>query len=1182
MHELDVDNQTQANSCNATSPSCVEEGMVLQLANGTIQACNSAAEKLLGLTTGQILGWTSANSPWRTIHEDGTDFPSDIYPAMIAQQTGEPQFDVIMGFYHPDGDLIWLTIDAQPLFQTSGSTPYGVISKFKKISLEQEEKSKQVFKLPFADASHLELVQQNTQSGIWDWDFVTNIANVSPQYCTILGLEPETRQVSYEQWLEQVHPDDRVWVREKLIRAVEQGNDYAVQYRILHPEGVRWVDSCGQVYYDKANQPVRMLGNVQNITSRKEAEIALQQSEDRLRMALESAQMGVWDYNPIIGKLSWDNQCKRMWGLAPDAEVDYEVFLASLHPDDRECVDEAVKIALDYQSGGNYNIEYRIFDAEKGAEKWIAARGKAYFCLNGELLRFTGTVLDITNVKLRETERQRAQILLKDQQERLEAALFAAETGTFRWDIRTNALDWDHNLDRLFGLPAGKTARSLDAFIQMVHPDDRQGVIDRCQQCANKGANFDIDFRVVYPDGSIHWLSDKGKTFFDSDGQPAYVTGACVDITERKYTEEALRQSEEFKNRMLESSPDCIKVLDLDGRLLYMNTGGMCVMEIDNFTPYHNSEWICFWEGEAQQQASMALAAANKGKVAIFQGYCPTAKGTPKWWEVIVSPILNQKGQVEKVLSISRDITERKRTVEALRQSEERYRVLFESMEDGFCVINVLFDENYTPIDYRFQEMNPAFEVQTGLKQAEGKTARQLIPNLENHWFEIYGRVALTGEPVRFEHSSEVMGCFFDVYAFRIGQPTEHKVAILFREISERKAIEQQREKLFQQEQAAREAAERANRIKDEFLAILSHELRTPLNPILGWAKLLQSKKLNAAKTAEALGAIERNAKLQSQLIEDLLDVSRILRGKMALNKAPVNITNVINAALETVRLAAEAKNIQLQLSLSEVRPIIGDASRLQQVIWNLLTNAIKFTPSNGRVEVHLTQVESYAQIHVRDTGKGISSEFLPYVFEHFRQEDGAITRKFGGLGLGLAIVRQIVEMHGGTVQAHSLGEGQGATFTVILPLPEQMLTPCSQNNHSAPIVEFATLNGIRALVVDDELDSRDFIAFVLEQEGAEVVRASSAIEALQILDKSQFDILVSDIGMPDVDGYTFMRQIRKRSKEASGQMPAIALTAYASELDQRQAISVGFQKHLSKPLDPEQLIEAVIAIVRL
>ncbi len=384
------------------------------------------------------------------------------------------------------------------------------------------------------------------------------------------------------------------------------------------------------------------------------------------------------------------------------------------------------------------------------------------------------------------------------------------------------------------------------------------------------------------------------------------------------------------------------------------------------------------------------------------------------------------------------------------------------------------------------------------------------------------------------------------------------------------------------------EQAQQANRIKDEFLAVLSHELRSPLNPILGWARILQTSHQDAAKTQYALETIERNAKLQAQLIEDLLDVSRILQGKLSLNTVPVGLTFTIKAALETVRLAAEAKSIQIQTIFeSNVGPVLGDSSRLQQVVWNLLSNSIKFTSQGGRVEVRLESIKDevdthpveYTQITVSDTGRGISGDFLPYVFDYFRQADGTTTRKFGGLGLGLAIVRHLVELHGGTVQAASPGEGQGAVFKVKLPLIAA--SKLNQDNTADRNRSDFNLNGLQTLLVDDDKDSREFIAFVLEQYGAQVTEADSAHDALSNLGQAKFDLLISDIGMPDMDGYTLIRQIRKQSPDQGGEIPAIALTAYAGEIDRQQALAAGFQQHISKPIELEVLIKAILTIVR-
>ena len=378
-------------------------------------------------------------------------------------------------------------------------------------------------------------------------------------------------------------------------------------------------------------------------------------------------------------------------------------------------------------------------------------------------------------------------------------------------------------------------------------------------------------------------------------------------------------------------------------------------------------------------------------------------------------------------------------------------------------------------------------------------------------------------------------------------------------------------------EQAARAEAEAANRMKDEFLLVLSHEIRTPLNGMLGWAQMLKQGRLNSAATIRAMDAIERSAKAQAQLVDDLLDVSRIIRGQLRLELRPVSLTSVIAAAVETVRPTAEAKAIQIGMMVDPAASSVsGDASRLQQVVWNLLINAIKFTPRSGWVEIWLEPVGSYAQIRVKDTGIGIRADFLPYIFDRFRQADGSTTRSHGGLGLGLAIVRHLVELHGGTVQAASPGEGQGATFTVQLPLLTIPRASSSKEQVSAKNNSNVLLDGLRVLVVDDDADACELLTFILEQHGAEVEVAASAAEALEALARVEPHILVSDLGMPKEDGYSLIRKVRALPSEQGGRIPAIALTAYAKEEDRRRALLSGFQTHIPKPVEPEELVVVV------
>ncbi|MEH2323953.1 MAG: ATP-binding protein [Nostoc sp.] len=532
---------------------------------------------------------------------------------------------------------------------------------------------------------------------------------------------------------------------------------------------------------------------------------------------------------------------------------------------------------------------------------------------------------------------------------------------------------------------------------------------------------------------------------------------------------------------------------------------------------------------------------------------------------------------------LQQEILERQRILEILRQSEERYRYLAEAIPQLVWTTNPngeceFFNQNWCEYTGLTLEQSLGSGWLAALHPDD-------IQNADEVWSNAVKDSTIYNNEYRFKRASD--GCYR--WQLARGLPLKDEQGIVVKwfgtctDIHEQKQILEERAHLLELEQIARAKAETANRIKDEFLAVLSHELRTPLNAILGWSKLLQIGRLNQAKTSEALATIERNATLQVQLIEDLLDISRILQGKLTLDITKINLESTILSALQTMRLAAEAKLIEVTTVFEPLMgEVMGDSTRLQQVVWNLLSNAIKFTPKGGKVEVRLKQADGYAQIVVSDTGKGISAEFLPFVFDYFRQADSTSTRSFGGLGLGLAIVRNIIEIHGGIVKADSHGEGKGATFTVSLPLLQDE-SPNLMDEQNYPVLltpKSLPLAGIRVLVVDDDTDSLDFAAFVLEQDGAFVIALSSPNEALQTLAEVKPDVLISDISMPDMDGYMFIRQVRTWTPEQGGQIPAIALTAFARNDDEQEALKAGFQMHLAKPFNPEKLILAIAELV--
>ncbi|MBF2029703.1 MAG: PAS domain-containing protein [Oscillatoriales cyanobacterium C42_A2020_001] len=570
-----------------------------------------------------------------------------------------------------------------------------------------------------------------------------------------------------------------------------------------------------------------------------------------------------------------------------------------------------------------------------------------------------------------------------------------------------------------------------------------------------------------------------------------------------------------------------------------------------------------------------------------------------------------------------RDISDRIRVEEALQASEERFRFA------ARAVVGIVYDWNIATEEvYRSEGL----EQLIGLKPEDAPQHREwwverIHPEDQIYLYAIMEQI-LNGEADRYSLEYRVRhedGRWVNVwdrgYLIRDKARKLTRVVGFTADITERKQAENERERLLTRERAAREEAETANRLKDEFLAVLSHELRTPLNPILGWSQLLQKRKYDDKTFIQALNTIERNAKLQVQLIDDLLDVSRILQAKLSLTMTAVDLVSVIQAAIETVRLAAEAKSINLRLELDErfhpsnlkSQPkflVLGDPGRLQQVMWNLLSNAVKFTSEGGWVEVRLERVEDkrvdewmservdetlpthflrhppvhpYAQITVTDTGKGIDPEFLPYVFDYFRQEDGTTTRKFGGLGLGLAIVRYLTEMHGGNVFVSSPGKGEGATFAVRLPLlkdQDKYKHPVSEECVSAVPIDAHRLRGTHILLVDDGADVREFFSFLIKQAGGVVTAVSSASEALVVLNHIQPDLLISDIAMPNTDGYMFIQHVRSQLL-GNRQIPAIALTAYAGEQDKQQALSAGFNLHCSKPVEPDEFIEAIVNLLK-
>jgi PAS domain S-box-containing protein len=647
-----------------------------------------------------------------------------------------------------------------------------------------------------------------------------------------------------------------------------------------------------------------------------------------------------------------------------------------------------------------------------------------------------------------------------------------------------------------------------------------------------------------------------------------------------------------------DSTGDTIYAKDRMGRMLFVNPAALALIgkSADQVLGKTDAEFL------DDKDAAKAVMENDRiimesGKAADFDEVVPSTDGTRRVWLSRKMPNRDADGNVIGLLGLSRDITALKNVESALRESELQHRAILSALDEGVA----LHDDKGTII-----KANASAERILGLTLDQICGRNSFDPRwraLAENGDELSGadhppQIALrTRRPVRnfimAVHRPDDTPVWVSVNSIPLLDPGTGGVTGIvtsFFDITEKKNAERERERLLESERAARSEAERAGRMKDEFLATLSHELRTPLNAILGWATILAGQTPTEADLKDGLETIQRNARAQTQIIEDLLDMSRIISGKIRLDVQRTDLADVLRASVETVRPAAEAKGVRLRSVLDpQAGPVTGDGNRLQQVFWNLLTNALKFTPRGGQVQVALERVNSHVEVSIADTGEGIAPEFLPHVFDRFRQADASTSRRHGGLGLGLAIVKQLVELHGGSVRVKSPGTGKGSTFTVALPLtvlhPEAETKNVTRRHPQAPTGSHANdeycpqLAGVRVVVVDDEPDARALVKRLLEDCKAVVRAAASADEAIELIQAEPPDVLVSDIGMPGRDGYAMIRHIRRLEKQNGGGIPAIALTAYARTEDRVKAIRAGYQSHVVKPVEPTELITVVASL---
>jgi PAS domain S-box-containing protein len=1022
----------------------------------------------------------------------------------------------------------------------------------------------------------------------------------NPACVTAIGRSQE--QVLGHSDVEWGHiPQETVAIQANDQKILREGVSQVFEETFTGPQGKRVYLSSKSPLRDSAGEVVGLIGISTDITQRLEVETALRESQERFQLATLAASVGIWDWDATTGQVNWSGDHFRLAGISRE-EFDgtTRVFLQAVHPNDRQRLRSAIRSARE-QRQEIWEDEYRFLHRD-GRVVWVAGRSRIEYDAEGKTLRMTGVCIDIT-------QRKQAEQAFRESQERLALAVEGAGMATWDADLSTGEALWSSTHFTLLGLPPTPDLKaSISLWKERIHPDDRRTVVAAAEESRRNARPYAIEYRAIRADtGEVRWLATFGTVVCDESGKAVRSMGVFFDVTQQKQAVQALEEREAYFRELMQSMPQVVWTNRTDGTFDFINrqwsqyTGQS--LDFVRSTP---DAWLAALHPDDR----LRVANTFRQSVRMGQGFDLEARfrrnsdGEYRWYLNRCVPLRDEQNRIFKFLGTCTDIDDQKATenqlrlaAQQLKESEERFRLANRAARIGTfrwdaATQQFLWDEQH----YDLFGLSPEQDVQLNafLKaihpddrprvQATVQAAidgllgqeelhleyRLFRPGGELRWAKMIGRIVPDGPK-----PSRIFGVSIDITDQKQVEAKLHRAAT-------------EREFLLDAERAARSTAERAGRMKDEFLATLSHELRTPLNAVLGYATLIRMANMSGAELTEAVATIERNARVQAQLIEDLLDMNRIISGKLKLEIESIDLSEVLTAALETVLPSAEARRIPIDCSVDPQAGLVrGDPARLQQVFWNLLSNAIKFTPPGGSVRVTLRRSESTIDLAVQDTGQGILPEFLPYVFDRFRQADATTTRKHGGLGLGLSIVKQLVELHGGSIRAESLGKDQGATFVVSLPLAtdyhqDNLLSEHRLIRESAELpwaVAQPDLTGVRVLVVDDEPDASALIARSLAVCQAEVATANSAATAFALLEQQSFDVLVSDIGMPEEDGYDLIRRVRSLPDDRNGQIPAVALTAFVRSEDRRRAALAGFQTHMSKPVEAGELVAIVASL---
>jgi PAS domain S-box-containing protein len=1113
-----------------------------------------------------------------------------------------------------DGEYRLINWKNAVLFDENHRVEYIIGTGTDVTELRQAEKA-----LQKSEAQFRRLAESNI-IGIIFANFNGQITEANDIFLKMLGYSREELKAGQIRWDQMTPPEYAALDQQKIAEITRTGSCTPWEKEYIGKEGRRVHILVGISLLDEL--PDTCICFVIDITERKQAETALQFALQKLNFHVENTPLAVVEWNHEFRVRRWSASAERLFGWTPeDVFYKHPTEWPFVFAEDAQAVNKILSGLLDGSETRNIsrNRNYRK-DGSVVECEWY---NSALCDKQGNLISVLSLVLDVTERSIASEKIIYLNRALQRRVKELQTLLDVIPIGiAIAEDHECRQIKINPALAKLLGLQTHDNAslsvpqRAADFSI---YQNGRQLALEELpmRYAATHGVEIlDFEVDIQHRDRRIVKLVEYAAPLFDEEGQSRGSVGVFLDITERKATEEALRLSEERYRSLAEALPQLVCLSRPDGIIEYCNQRwfdytGLTLEQTQNsrglqhIHPQDRQSFLTHWR--------QALATGQSYSVEFrLRRY----DGIYRWHLANTVPIKTEDGRIMAWLGTATDTDDQRRNQEQERFLAEVSKTLAHSLDyqttlesvarlmvpriADWCAIDIVDKTEASLERLAVAHINPekvalAWELHrryppdlnldVGVAKVLRTSQSELYPEIPD---ELLVYSARDEEHLRILRELQLSSALCVPLVARgrtLGVITlvregksqcyEASDLALVEELAQRSALAVDNARLYKE-------AQEANRLKDEFLATLSHELRTPLNSILGWAQILRTRSLSAEKISKALETIERNARNQSQLIEDLLDVSRIITGKLRLNVEQVNLMAVIDAALDSVRPALESKGLQLVTALDpNLGPVAGDSDRLQQVVWNLLSNAIKFTPPGGRISVSLICQESEVELEVSDTGQGITPEFLPFVFERFRQADGSTTRAFGGLGLGLTIVQYLTELHGGSVSVFSAGKGQGATFTVRLPLMLMCYLPQESESDSLTtdprLTTAPSLEGLRVLVVDDEGDTREFLTIVLEDAGAQVLAATSVPEALAALPVFEPDVLISDIAMPFEDGYSLIRKVRAMETNNGKSLPAAALTAYARDEDRTQALLAGFQLHVPKPLSAAEL-RAVVA----